>query len=152
MINNLKDFKASSKKLQSILQTYEIKTPEAFRLSNSASLNFMARILGYENYNTIKPVLDKGYLKEKSMFIEIKKHQGITVINQDEPIWTEKFENCLIGLHQIYNVEFLSENNDKSIHFSFSSDGKEWIRYKFSKDGMGEYNRIKRILDELTKK
>ena len=149
MINNLKDFKTSTKKLQSILQTYEIKTPEAFRLSNSASLNFMARILGYENYNTIKPVLDQEYSKEKSMFIEIKKHQGITVINPDEPIWTEKFENCLIGLHQIHNVEFLSENNEKAIHFSFN---EEWTRYKFSKDAMGEYNRIKRILDELTKK
>ena len=54
MINDLKEFKISTKRIQKILQTFEIKTPEAFRLSNSASLNFMARILGYENYNTIK--------------------------------------------------------------------------------------------------
>lgn len=78
MINNLKDFKNTTKRIQQILQTFEIKTPEAFRLSNSASLNFMARILGYNNYNTIKNVLENQISKEKKMkIIELDTHEFI---------------------------------------------------------------------------
>ena len=151
MINNLKDFKNSTKKLQSILQTFDIKTPEAFRLSNSASLNFMARILGYENYNTIKSVLDRDFSKGKNMFIEINKHQGVALQSIHQSKWTESFQNKLIGLNQIRNIEFYTKNNEQVILFSFSSD-EHWEEHKFSKDGMSEYNRIKRILEEITKK
>ena len=76
MIKNLKEFKNATKRIQSILQTFEIKTPEAFRLSNSASLNFMARILGYENYNTIKAVLENNISKgNKVKLIKIRENQ-----------------------------------------------------------------------------
>lgn len=147
MINNLKDFKNSSKRIQSILQTFEIKTSDAFKLSNSASLNFMARILGYENYNTIKSVLGKNISKGNSMFIEINKHTGVTSQSFHESKWHENFNDNLIGLNQVVNIEFRNDNNEKIISFTFPSD-MQWVEYKFAKAGMGEYHKIKRILEQ----
>lgn len=69
MIENLDDFKIATKRIPKILKTFDITKPEPFKLSNSASLNFMARILGYENYNTIKPVFDKKISKGNIMKI-----------------------------------------------------------------------------------
>ncbi len=150
MINDLKDFKNSTKRIQSLLQTFEIKSPEAFKLSNSAALNFMARILGYENYNTIKAVLDKNISKGNKMFIEINQHNGVAERSFDGHNWNKSFNNCHIGLNQITKVKFSTEENEKIIEFSFGAKevDEQWVDYKFNKEGMGEYNRIKRILDE----
>ena len=73
MIESLADFKSATKRIPKILQTFDLTKPESFRLSNSAALNLMARILGYENYNTIKPVFDnisKGNKKMKYIMID----------------------------------------------------------------------------------
>jgi hypothetical protein len=147
MINNLKDFKKTSKKLQSILQTFEIRTPEAFKLSNSASLNFMARILGYENYNTIKTVLEKDFSKGKKMFINIREKDGVLYQDgNDAGVPKSNFGDFRLGLNQIIRIKFYEE--DKKIYFFLLNE--EWFELSFKKNAMGEYHRIKRLIDENT--
>ncbi len=79
MIKDLSDFKSATKRIPKILQTFDLSKPEIFRLSNSAALNFMARILGYENYNTIKPVLEKYKGKTGMKFIQIEEDYFINL-------------------------------------------------------------------------
>jgi len=145
MINNLKDFKKTSKKLQSILQTFEIRTPEAFRLSNSASLNFMARILGYENYNTIKTVFEKKISKGNKMFIEIREKDGVSYSDMNTIEKKSNFGNFSLGLNHIVKVYF----EENSIYLMFVN-GEHWFELTFEKKAMGEYHRIKRLIDENT--
>ncbi len=77
VIKDLLDFKSATKRIPKILQTFDLSEPEIFRLSNSASLNLMARILGYENYNTIKPVLERYKGKTQMKIIKIEEDYNI---------------------------------------------------------------------------
>lgn len=51
MIYNEKAFKQATKNLNKELTTL------GFELSHGATLNLMARTLGFKDYNTIKPIL-----------------------------------------------------------------------------------------------
>ena len=78
---------------------------------------------------------------ENKMFIEIAEHAGAEKWNSST--WQKEFTTCKIGLNQIAEVEFDSDNKD-IITFKLTDS---WISLKFSDEGMGEY---KRILDDKT--
>jgi hypothetical protein len=77
MIKSLDDFKTATRRIPKILNTFDLTKPDAFKLSNSAALNLMARILGYENYNTIKPVFEKKALQGINSMKYIKLPDGL---------------------------------------------------------------------------
>jgi putative lipase involved disintegration of autophagic bodies len=118
MINDLKEFKNATKRIQKILQTFEIKTPEAFRLSNSASLNFMARILGYENYNTIKVVLENNISKEQEM----------KLIKMSENSYMNMAQ--LSGFRIAINTKW---NGDPIYNITFDEGEQSYSLYEFKK-------------------
>ncbi|NQY21455.1 MAG: hypothetical protein HRT40_09125 [Campylobacteraceae bacterium] len=83
------------------------------------------------------------------MFIGIKKHNGVS--RKESGYWDSDFAEAKIGLNQIIEVAFDKDSEDKEniIIFRFADNDLD-IRFKFISDGMGEYQRIKRILDEKT--
>ena len=77
------------------------------------------------------------------MFLEIKKHDGVYLENDCNSCWSP----LLINLSLVYQIKF----DTNSIELTHSA-GEFICRYnlKFTKEGMGEYHRIKRIIESQT--
>ncbi|WP_457748562.1 glyoxalase superfamily protein [Sulfurimonas sp.] len=58
---NVEDFKKISKRLSRELE----KEGFSIKLSHGASLNLLARALGYSDYNTFKAIVDKAHVQKK---------------------------------------------------------------------------------------
>jgi hypothetical protein len=90
---------------------------------------------------------------ENKMFIEIAEHAGVEQNDNDynSSIWIKEFNTSKIGLNQIMVVDFYKDDKDNKDIISFRfTDDDIFIFLKFSDEGMGDYNRIKRILDDKT--
>lgn len=123
MMKDLSDFKSATKRIPKLLQTFDLSKPNIFKLSNSAALNLMARILGYENYNTIKPVLDKISSKGKKImkFIQIEKDRFNNVDHMIE--YMKSKEKHIFNNEDIYRIKMLfTEYEGHHIEYDFTSD------------------------------
>jgi len=86
------------------------------------------------------------------MFIEIAEHAGVEKRDNDgDDIWEKEFITSKISLNQIIYISFYKNSEDSKdvMSFIFADDNTSFF-LKFSNEGMGEYKRIKRILDDKT--
>lgn len=123
MIKELSDFKSATKRIPKLLQTFDLSKPNIFNLSNSAALNLMARILGYENYNTIKSVF-KNISKGKKRMKRIETSKDM-YLNTDHIIsyCKEVSKNIHEYSKTIYQIKILaSEYEGHHLEYDFSSD------------------------------
>ena len=122
MIKDLSDFKSATKRIPKLLQTFDLSKPNIFKLSNSASLNLMARILGYENYNTIKSVFDKTSSKGKKTmkFIQLDESHMLNIeyiIEYKQEVKRDIFNNKDEHLVKILQIDYEGHYHE----FIFSS-------------------------------
>ena len=102
MIYNEKAFKQATKNLNKELTTL------GFELSHGATLNLMARTLGFKDYNTIKPILvaEENAKKKVEDLISNMESRNIQILNQLDNINEKIFEDNKNSIKRIYeNIE-----------------------------------------------
>jgi len=102
MIYNEKAFKQATKNLNKELTTL------GFELSHGATLNLMARTLGFKDYNTIKPILvaEENAKKKVEDLISNMESRNIQILNQLDNINEKIFEDNKNSIKKIYeNIE-----------------------------------------------